>query len=104
MENPRKTVFNPPKDVSSSTIKIEVNQFAKAPLFNRNFDILEEIMRSLLKIQGIEVWKLVITNIMMEGEYNEYNRRVMKQILNGLPDSIKANLEKCSSAKGIWGP
>jgi len=26
----------------------------------------------------------------------------VKAILNGLPNSIKNNLEKCSSAKGIW--
>ena len=38
----------------------------------------------------------------MEGESKEYNSRAMKAILNGLPDSMKANLEKCSSTKGIW--
>ena len=26
----------------------------------------------------------------------------MKAILNGLPNSVKANFEKCSSAKVIW--
>ena len=40
---------------------------------------------------------------MIDGESKEYNAKAMKAILNGLPDSIKDNLEKCSSAKGIWG-
>jgi len=52
-----KKVFNPPKNVSSSTTEIEVNQFVKAPLFNGNFDIWEARMRNFLKTQGIEVWK-----------------------------------------------
>ena len=101
MGKPRKKVSNPPKDVSSSTIEIEVNRFVKAPLFNGNFDIWVARMRNFLKNKGIEVWKLVITNSMLEGE-SEYNTRAMKIILDGLPDSMKANLEKCSSAKGIW--
>ena len=42
MENPRKKVSNPPKDVSSSNIEIEVNQFVKAPLFNGNFDVWDK--------------------------------------------------------------
>ena len=29
-------------------------------------------------------------------------KQAMKAILNGLPDSIKNNLGKCSSTKGIW--
>jgi len=61
MVKPRKKVFNPPKDVSSSTTKIEVNQFVKAPLFNGNFDIWEVRMRNFLKTHGIEdpsSWKL----------------------------------------------
>jgi len=51
----RKKVSNPPKNVSPSTTEIEVNKFVKAPLFNGNFDIWEEIMRNFLKTQGIEV-------------------------------------------------
>ena len=93
MAKPRKKVSNPPKDVSISTIEIEVNQFVKAPLFNGNFDIWEARMRNFLKTQGIEVWKSVITDSMLEGESKEYNTRAMKKILNGLPDSMKANLE-----------
>ena len=38
----------------------------------------------------------------MDGESKEYNEKAMKAILNGLPDSIKNNLGKYSSAKGIW--
>ena len=101
MAKPRKKVSNPPKDVSSSTIEIEVNQFVKAPLFNGNFDIWEARMRNFLKTQGIEVWKSVITNDTMDEESKEYNTRAMKAILNGLPNSVKANFEKCSSAKVI---
>ena len=59
-------------------------------------------MRNLLKPQGIEFWKSVITDSMMEGESKEYNTRAMRAILNGLPNSVKANFEKCSSAKVIW--
>ena len=102
MENPKKKISNPPEDVSSSTIEIEVNQFAKAPLFNGDFDIWEERMRNFFKTQGIEVWKSVINNDMMDKESKEYNIRAMKAILNGLPNSVKANFEKCSLAKVIW--
>ena len=102
MAKPRKKVSNPPKDVSSSTIEIDVNQFVKAPLFNGNCDIWEARMRNFLKTQGIEVWKSVISDSTMEGESKEYNTRAMKQILNGLPDSMKANFEEYSSAKVIW--
>ena len=38
---------------------------------------------------------------MMDGE-SEYNEKVINAILNGLLDSIKNNLGKCSSTKGIW--
>ena len=95
MAKPRKKVSNPPKYVSSSTIEIEVNQFAKVPLFNGNFDIWVARMRNFLKTQGIEVLKSVITNDTMDEESKEYNTRAMKEILNGLPNSVKANFEKC---------
>ena len=39
---------------------------------------------------------------MMDGESKEYNEKAMKEILNGLPDSIKNNSGKCSSKKDIW--
>lgn len=102
MERPRKKVLNPPKYVSPSTTKIKFNQFVKAPLFSGNFDIWEARMRNLLKIQGIAVWESVITDNMMNGESNEYNAKVMKEILSGLPESIKKNLGKCSPMKCIW--
>ena len=101
MAKPRKKVSNPPKDVSFSTIEIEVNQFVKAPLFNGNFDIWVARMRNFLKTQGIEVWKSMITNDTMDEESKEYNTKSMKAILNGLRNSVKANFEKCSSAKVI---
>ena len=44
----------------------------------------------------------VIDDSKMDRESKEYNAKAMKAILNGLPDSIKNNLEKCLSAKGIW--
>ena len=44
----------------------------------------------------------MIVDIMMDGESKEYNAKAMKAILNGLPNSIKNNLGKCSSTKGIW--
>ena len=59
-------------------------------------------MRNFLKTQGIEVCKSVITNDTMDEDTKEYNTRAMKAILNGLPNSVKANFEKCSLAKVIW--
>jgi len=44
----------------------------------------------------------MITDSVMDGESKEYNTREMKSILNGLPDSMKGNFKKYSSAKGIW--
>ena len=44
----------------------------------------------------------MITNDTMDEESREYNTRAMKEIVNGLPNSMKASFEKCSSAKGIW--
>ena len=44
----------------------------------------------------------MITNDTMDEEYKEYNTRAMKEILNGLPNSMKANFEKCLSTKVIW--
>ena len=79
----RKKVSIPPKDVSPSTIEIEVNQFVTAPLFNGNFHIWEERMRNFLKTQSIEIWKPVIVDSMMDGESKEYNAKAMKAILNG---------------------
>jgi len=38
----------------------------------------------------------------MDEESKEYNAKAIKAILNGLPDSVKNNLGKCSSAKDIW--
>ena len=52
--------------------------------------------------QGIEVWKSMITESMMEVESKEYNARSMKTILSGILDPIKAKVEKCSLTKGMW--
>ena len=38
----------------------------------------------------------------MDEESKEYNAKEAKTILNGLPDSVKKNLRKYSSAKDIW--
>ena len=102
MATSKKKVSNPPKYVSSSITKIEDNQFEEAPWFNANINIWDTRMSNFLKTQGIEMWKLVIVDSMMDGESKEYNEKGVKEILNGLHDSIKKNLGKCSSAKGIW--
>jgi len=68
MAKPRKKVSNPPKDVSPSTTEIEDNQFVEAPWFSGNFDIWETKMWNFLKTQGIEIWKSVIVDSMMDGE------------------------------------
>jgi len=59
-------------------------------------------MRNFLQTQGIEIWKSMIVDSRMDEEFEEYNAKAMKAILNALPDSIKSNLGKCSSTKGIW--
>ena len=38
----------------------------------------------------------------MDRESKEYNAKAVKAILNGLLNSVKNNLGKCSSARGIW--
>ena len=101
MSKPRKKASNPPKDVSSSTMKNEDNEVEKVTVFNGNFDVWKVRMRNFLMTIGVGVWESMITDSMMDDESKEYNTRAMKTILNGLPNSIKANLEKCSPAKGI---
>ena len=88
--------------MSPSTTKIEDNQFEEAPRLNGNFNIWEARMRNFLHTQGIEIWKSVSGDSRMDGESKEYNAKAMKAILNGLPDSVKNNLGKYSSAKDIW--
>ena len=73
MDNSRKKVSIPPKDVSPSITKIEENQFEEAPWFNGNFNIWEERMTNFLTTQGIEIWKSIIIDSMMDGESKEYN-------------------------------
>ena len=102
MARSRKKVSNPPKHVSPSTTKIEDNEFEEAPRLNGNFNIWEARMRNFLQTQGIEVWKSVIDDSSMDEESKEYNAKAVKAILNGLPNSVKNNLGKCSSAKDIW--
>ncbi len=102
MAKPKKKSSNPPKGVSSSTVKTKDNQTGKVPLFNGNFDVWKVRVRNFLMAQGVEVWESMITCNMMNRESKEYNAKAMKAMLNGLLDSIKANLGKCSSAKGIW--
>jgi len=106
MTRSKKKVSNPAKNVSPSFTKIEVNPFEsilfEAPQLNGKFDIWEIKMRTFLKSEGIEIWGSVIDNSKMDGESKEYNAKAAKTILDGLPDSIKKNLGKYSSAKDIW--
>ena len=102
MTKPRKKASNPPKDVSSSTMKTKDNQIEKVPVFNGNFDVWKVKMRNFLMAQDVEVWESMIIESMIEGESKEYNARAMKAILNGLLDPIKAKVEKCSSTKDMW--
>ena len=105
MARSKKKVFNPPKVVSPASIKIEDNLFEsilfEASKFNGNFDMWEIKMRAFLKSEGIEIWESVIDDSKMDRESKEYNAKAIKAILNGLPDSVKNNLGKCSSTKGI---
>jgi len=71
MEKPRKKASNRPKDVSSSTMKMEDNQIEKVLVFNVNFDVWKVRMINLLRAQGIGVWELVITDSTMDDESKE---------------------------------
>ena len=83
-------------------MKNEDNQIGKAPLFNGNFDIWKVRMRNFLIAKYFEVFESVITKNTMQEESKEYNARARKANLSGLPDAIKAKVEKCSSTKGMW--
>ena len=83
-------------------MKSEDNQIEKVLVFNGNFDVWKIRMRNFLMAQGVGVWESMITDSTMDGESKEYNTREMKTIFNGIPNSIKANLKKCSLAKNIW--
>lgn len=106
MARSKKKVSNTSKDVFPSTTKIEDNLFEsilfEAPRFNENFDIWEVKIRTFLKSKGIEIWESVIDDSKMDIESKEYNAKVAKTILDGLPNSVKKNLGKYSSAKDIW--
>ena len=43
-----------------------------------------------------------MTERTMEEESKECNAREIKVILSGIPDPIKAKVEKCSLATGMW--
>jgi len=105
MARSRKKVSKSPK-VLSPSVKIEGNLFEsilfEAPRFNGNFDMWEIIMRTFLQSEGIEIWESVIDDSKMDEESKEYNAKAAKTILDGLPDSVKKNLGKYSSAKDIW--
>ena len=105
MARSKKKVSKSPKVVSPSSIKIEDNLFEsilfEAPRFDGDFDIWEIKMRTFLKSEGIEIWESVIDDSKMDRESKEYNAKAAKKILDGLPDSVKKNLRKYSSAKDI---
>ncbi len=106
MARSKKKVSKSPKVVSPSSIKIEDNLFEsilfEAPKFDGNFDMWEIKIRTFLQSEDIEVWESVIDDSKMDGESKEYNAKAAKTILDGLPDSVKKNLGKYSSAKDIW--
>ena len=106
MARSKKKVSKSPKVVSPSSVKIEGNLFESILFeglkFDGDFDIWEIKMRTFLKSEDIEVWESVIDDSKMDGESKEYNARAAKIILDGLPDSVKKNLGKYSSAKDIW--
>lgn len=106
MARSKKKVSKSPKVVSPSSFKIEGKPFEnflfEAPRFDGDFDMWEIIMRTFLQSEGMEIWESVIDDSKMDGESKEYNARAAKTILDGLPDSVKKNLGKYSSAKDIW--
>jgi len=57
MTKPRKKASNPPKDVSSLTLKTKDNQIEKVPMFNGNFDVWKLRMRKFLMAQGFGLWE-----------------------------------------------
>ena len=105
MARSRKKASKSPNNVSPSSTKIEDNLFEiilfEVLRFDGNFDIWEIKMRAFLKSEGIEIWESMIDDSRMDRESKEYNAKVAKTILNGLPDSVKKNLGKHSSKKDI---
>ena len=106
MARSKKKASRPVKSVSPSSIKIEDNLFEyilfETPKFDGNFDVWEIKMRAFLMFEGIEVWESVIDDSKMDKESMEYDAQATKTILDGLPDSVKRNLGKYTSAKDIW--
>ena len=106
MARSKKKASKPAKNVSPSSIKIEDNLFEyilfETPKFDGNFDVWEIKMRAFLMSEGIEVWESVTDDNKMDKESMEYDAQETKTILDGLPDSVKRNLRKYTSAKDIW--
>ena len=106
MARSKKKASKPTKNVSPPSTKLEGNLFEsivfEVPKFDGNFDVWEIMMRAFLMSEGIEVWESVIDDSKMDKESMEYDAQAAKTILDGLPDSVKKNLGKYTSAKDIW--
>ena len=106
MARSKKKASRPVKNVSPPSTKLEGNPLEyilfETPKFDGNFDVWERKMRAFLMFEGIEVWESVIDDSKNDKESMEYDAQVAKTILDGLPDSLKTNLGKYTSAKDIW--
>ena len=106
MARSKKKASRPLKNVSPSSTKLEGNPLEyilfQTPKFDGNFDVWEIMMRAFLMSEGIEVWESVIDDSQKDKESMEYDAQAVKLILDGLPDSVKRNLGKYTSAKDIW--
>jgi hypothetical protein len=67
-------------------------------------------MKTFLQAQGYDVWKSVVTGyiatkkpkIATKKELKINKKIAMDFILEGLPDSVKEKVGKCSSSKELW--
>jgi hypothetical protein len=68
-------------------------------------------MKVFLQAQGYDIWHSVVTGYnatkkppktATKKELKKNNKIAMDFILEGLPDSVKDKVGKCSSAKELW--
>jgi hypothetical protein len=84
------------------------------PLFNGQnglkYDIWSERMKVFLKAQGYDIWKSVVTGYDSSKREKTTSKKELKRnkkiamdfILEGLYDSVKEKVVKCSSTKELW--
>jgi hypothetical protein len=84
------------------------------PMFNGqnglDYEIWRRRMKTFLQAQGYDIWYSVVTGYngskkpktATKKELKKNNKITMDFIMEGLPDSVKDKVGKCSSAKELW--